>query len=73
MLLAAVILLTLLNLKDLPGLLKRKRKKETVILVLLTICNIVLSVLVVMNVKFIMPQQLINAMMDRIFGKFSLT
>lgn len=69
MLLGAVIFLALFNLKHLSFLLKSKRKKEMAVFILLTLCNVVLSALVLMDVKFITPQQLLDMMMNRLFGK----
>ncbi|MCP1310888.1 hypothetical protein [Paenibacillus tyrfis] len=63
---AAVIAMVCLSLKDLPRLLSSGLKKEIAMYSLLTVSILVLGTLVLLEVKFMTPQKIINEAMENI-------
>lgn len=68
MILTAVLLLTLISLKELSILVHKSMKKEIVLYGFLTTINLFLGVLVALKIAFPNPQDVINWIGHTLFG-----
>lgn len=71
MILIAVIVLSWIGIRELPSLFHYGRTREFAVFVILTAINLTLALLVLLDVKIITPQKVINEFMAYVVNLFS--
>ena len=69
MILAAILFLTFISLKDLPALIKKSRWKEITVYTFLIILNLIMALFVLLDIQLPNPQDFINWIGDKLFSK----
>jgi hypothetical protein len=59
MIFAAVLVLSLLSLKDLPSLIQKSRRKEIMLYGIITLLNVVMATLVQLEIDFPTPHRIL--------------
>lgn len=60
MIFIAVLLLSLISLKELPGLIQKSRRKEIILYGIITLVNVVMATLVQLEIDFPTPHRLLE-------------